>query len=193
MKNSKIEIWAWLFGINFFISAFTFGGGYVVIPMIKKYFVDRKKLFDNEQLMDMAAIAQSSPGAIAINLSVLSGYKAAGMIGAVISCIAAVFPPLIILGVISVYYLMFRDNQMISSILKGMEAGVGALIVDIVLDMSRAVFKEKQRIMSLIIPITFIASFIFRINVIFIILSCSVVCFIDGWIKKKKGEKICGL
>ncbi len=193
MKNSRIKVCVWLFGINFFISAFTFGGGYVVIPMIKKYFVDRKKLFDNEQLMDMAAIAQSSPGAIAINLSVLSGYKVAGMIGAIISCIAAVFPPLIILGVISVYYLMFRDNQMISSILKGMEAGVGALIVDIVLDMSRAVFREKQRIMSLIIPITFIASFVFHINVIFIILSCSAICFIDGWIKKKKGEKICGV
>lgn len=193
MKNSKIEIWVWLFGINFFISAFTFGGGYIVIPMIKKYFVDRKKIFDNEQLMDMAAIAQSSPGAIAINLSVLSGYRTAGMIGAVISCIAAVLPPLIILGIISVYYLMFRDNQMISSILKGMEAGVGALIVDIVLDMSRAVFREKQKIMSLIIPVTFIASFVFHINVVFIILSCSVICFVDGWIKKKKGEKICGV
>lgn len=193
MKNNEIKIWIWLFGVNFFISAFTFGGGYVVIPMIKKYFVDRKKLFDNEQLMDMAAIAQSSPGAIAINLSVLSGYRAAGMIGAIISCIAAVLPPLIILGVISVYYLMFRDNQMISSILKGMEAGVGALIVDIVLDMSRAVFREKQRIMSLIIPITFIASFVFHINVVFIILSCSIICFIDGWLKKKKGEKTCGV
>ena len=193
MKNNKAEICLWLFGINFFISAFTFGGGYVVIPMIKKYFVDKKKFFDNEQLMDMAAIAQSSPGAIAVNLSVLSGYKTAGMIGAVISCIAAVFPPLIILGVISIYYTMFRDNQVISSILKGMEAGVGALIVDIVLDMSRAIFKERQKFMTFIIPLIFIASFIFHINVIFIILTCSAACFIDGWIKKKKGEKICGV
>ncbi|WP_278574429.1 chromate transporter [Fusobacterium ulcerans] len=193
MKNNKVKVCIWLFGINFFISAFTFGGGYVVIPMIKKYFVDKKKFFDNEQLMDMAAIAQSSPGAIAVNLSVLSGYKTAGMIGAVISCIAAVFPPLIILGVISIYYTMFRDNQVISSILKGMEAGVGALIVDIVLDMSRAIFKERQKFMTFIIPLIFIASFIFHINVIFIILTCSAACFIDGWIKKKKGEKICGV
>lgn len=110
-----------------------------------------------------------------------------------ISCIAAVFPPLIILGVISIYYTMFRDNQVISSILKGMEAGVGALIVDIVLDMSRAIFKERQKFMTFIIPLIFIASFIFHINVIFIILTCSAACFIDGWIKKKKGEKICGV
>ena len=193
MRNNRIKICIWLFGINFFISAFTFGGGYIVIPMIKKYFVDRKQLFNNEELMDMAAIVQSSPGAIAINLTVLAGYKAVGMIGAVISCIAAVFPPLIILGIISVYYLMFRDNQVISSVLKGMEAGVGALIVDIVLDMSRAVFREKQKLMSLIIPATFLASFIFQMNVIFIILFCSVICFIDGWSKQKKGEKICGI
>lgn len=193
MRNNRIKICIWLFGINFFISAFTFGGGYIVIPMIKKYFVDRKQLFNNEELMDMAAIAQSSPGAIAINLTVLAGYKAVGMIGAVISCIAAVFPPLIILGIISVYYLMFRNNQVISSVLKGMEAGVGALIVDIVLDMSRAVFREKQKLMLLIIPATFLASFIFQMNVIFIILFCSVICFIDGWRKQKKGEKICGI
>ena len=73
MRNNRIKICIWLFGINFFISAFTFGGGYIVIPMIKKYFVDRKQLFNNEELMDMAAIAQSSPGAIAINLTVLAG------------------------------------------------------------------------------------------------------------------------
>ncbi len=193
MKNSKLKVYIWIFGVNFFISAFTFGGGYVVIPMIKKYFVDKKKFFSNEDLMDMAAIAQSSPGAIAINLSVLAGYKTAGIMGAIISCVSAVMPPLIILAVISTYYLMFRDNLVISAILKGMEAGVGALIVDIVLDMSKAIFREKQKFMSLIIPVTFIASFILHINVVIIILTCSVICFIHGWIKKKKGEKICGV
>lgn len=179
----------WLFQVNFCISAFTFGGGYVVIPMIRKYFVQQKKIFTSEELIDMAAIAQSSPGAIAINLSVLAGYRTAGMMGAIVSCIAAVFPPLLILSVISSCYQVFRDNHIISVVLKGMEAGVGALIVDIVLDMSKAVFKAKQPLMSCIVPVTFIGSFFLHINVVIIILLCSVVCFVDGWLKKRKKEK----
>ena len=192
-KNQEKNFYRKLFLSTFYISSFTFGGGFVIIPLMRKKFVEEYKWMKDTQMLDLIAIAQSSPGAIAVNLSVLSGYKTAGMIGAVISCIAAVFPPLIILGVISIYYTMFRDNQVISSILKGMEAGVGALIVDIVLDMSRAIFKERQKFMTFIIPLIFIASFIFHINVIFIILTCSAACFIDGWIKKKKGEKICGV
>ncbi|NLM86004.1 MAG: chromate transporter [Clostridiales bacterium] len=71
---------AWLFFINLFISAFTFGGGYVVVPMIRRYYVDGRKLFTQEELMGMAAMAQSTPGAIAINLSALAGYKVAGLL-----------------------------------------------------------------------------------------------------------------
>ena len=74
----KIKTYCWLFCINVFISAFTFGGGYVVIPMIKKYYVEEKQLFDEDELMNIPAIAQSSPGAIAINMSALAGYRVAG-------------------------------------------------------------------------------------------------------------------
>ena len=72
MEKKRLSLYLWLFKVNFFISAFTFGGGYVVIPMIRKYFVTEKHLFSEDELMDMAAIAQSSPGAIAINLAVMN-------------------------------------------------------------------------------------------------------------------------
>ena len=87
MKSNTFKNLPWLFGIHFFISAFTFGGGYVVIPMIRRYFVEKKQLFSEEELLEMAAIAQSSPGAIAVNLSVLSGYRTLGRLGAAVSCI----------------------------------------------------------------------------------------------------------
>ena len=76
MKSYKDIVW--LFGINVFISTFTFGGGYVVIPMIRKYYVEKKAYFDEDELMKIAAIAQSSPGAIAINMSALAGYRVKG-------------------------------------------------------------------------------------------------------------------
>ena len=68
----RIKKYIWLLGVNLFISAFTFGGGYVVVPMVRRFFVVKKQYFSEEDLINMAAVAQSTPGAIAINLSALA-------------------------------------------------------------------------------------------------------------------------
>ena len=69
--KKKWKLYVWISYINLFISTFTFGGGYVIIPMVKKIFVTQKKLLQESEFLDLAAIAQSSPGAIAVNLNVL--------------------------------------------------------------------------------------------------------------------------
>lgn len=84
MKKTNLSLYNQIFFKNFYISAFTFGGGYVVIPMIRKFFVEQAELITNEELLDMAAIAQSTPGAIAGNLAVLVAYKIKGLKGAVL-------------------------------------------------------------------------------------------------------------
>ena len=103
MTFEKLKLLLWLFKTDFFISSFTFGGGYVVLPMIRKYFIEQKHLFSEEELMDMSAVAQSSPGAIAINLAVLCGKKVAGWPGIFVAGIAAVLPPLLILSAVSAF------------------------------------------------------------------------------------------
>ena len=101
----------WLFGVNFYISMFTFGGGYIVIPMIRKIFVQQKQLFTEAELLEMAAIAQSSPGAIAVNLSVLAGRRTFGIAGAWISAFGAVLPSFLILALISSCYDKRKHGQ----------------------------------------------------------------------------------
>ena len=182
---TKIKIYGWLLGINLFISTFTFGGGYIVVPMVRRYFVEQKNLFNEDELMTMAAIAQSSPGAIAINLSALAGYKAAGIGGAVISCIAAVMPPFFILSIISVFYELFITNAFVVAILKGMEATVVALMVDLIIDMWSMILKEKSLFLSLMIPIAFAANFILHINAIYILLVSCFICIIQVGFKKR--------
>ena len=88
----RIKTCLWLFWINLFIGAFTFGGGYIVVPMISKYYVRKKHLFSKEELLSMAAIAQSTPGAIAVNLSALAGHRTAGLPGVLASCLHAMVP-----------------------------------------------------------------------------------------------------
>lgn len=183
-KNSQI-IW-WLFRTNFFISAFTFGGGYVVIPMIRKYYVEKGHYFDEEELMEIAAIAQSSPGAIAINMSVLAGYKCAGLKGSIISAIAAICPPLIILSMISLGYQAFRDNHTIAAILNGMQAGVAALIVDVVIGMCQTIYEKESKVMTMLIPFTFLASFLFQINVAIILMVSVLFCMLLEYKQQRK-------
>ena len=79
--KQRLKTYAWLLSANLFISAFTFGGGYIVVPMIRRFFVLKKPYLTEEELINLAAIAQSSPGAIAINLSALAGYKVPGRQG----------------------------------------------------------------------------------------------------------------
>lgn len=175
VKKEK-KPYIWLVGINLFISAFTFGGGYVVVPMIRRYFVTQRKFFSEEELISMAAIAQSTPGAIAINLSALAGYRVARIKGAVISCISAIIPPLVVLGFISAFYSAFASNAIIAAGLKGMQAGVLALIVDLIIDMCQMVLKERSLLLSTMIPGAFVASFIMNINVAFILIFCCLLC-----------------
>lgn len=186
MIRERIKLYFWLLGINLFISSFTFGGGYVVVPMIQKYFVSRKKLFSEDELVDMAAIAQSSPGAIAINLSTLAGFRVAGMTGAAISCIAAVIPSLVILVFISMFYVSFAANPLISAVLRGMQAAVAALIVDFVVDMCSMMIKERSLLLILMIPTAFLANFIFEINVAIILAVCCFLCIIRVWLSERR-------
>ena len=181
-----IKMYVWLLATNLFISAFTFGGGYIVVPMVRRFFVAKKHCFSEEDLVDMAAVAQSTPGAIAINLSALAGYKVAGIVGASISCIAAVIPPLVILTAVSAFYKIFISSTIIAAVLKGMEAGAASLIVDFIIDMCSLVVKKKSLFLSAMIPLSFIANFILGINVALILLFCCLLCIIQVLCKRGK-------
>ena len=128
--------------------------------------------------MNMAAVAQSVPGAIAINLSALAGYRSAGMIGVFLSCLAAVLPPVVILSAVSAWYTVFSTNVMIAAVLKGMQAGAAALIVDLVIDMTNMIVKERSIFLTMMVPASFIAGFIFHINVAVILSVCCFLCIL---------------
>lgn len=188
MGHREKKTYFWLLTINLFISSFTFGGGYVVVPMVRRYFVTQKHYFTEEDLVSMAAVAQSTPGAIAINLSALAGYRVAGTIGAAISCIAAVIPPLVILALVSAFYTAFISNAVVAAVLKGMQAGVAALIVDLIIDMCAMILKERSVFLSAMIPAAFLANFVFGINVALILVVCCFLCVVRVFWEKRKAK-----
>ncbi|WP_343009426.1 chromate transporter [Clostridium celatum] len=185
MKNKK-EIYIKLFLSTFYLSAFTFGGGYVIISLMKKKFVDDLKWIEEEEMLNLTAIAQSSPGAVAVNASILVGYKIAGIFGALVSIIGTILPPFIILSIVSIFYTVFRENIVVNSVLKGMQAGVAAVIADVVINMASSISKEREIISIVVMMGAFIATYFFKVNVMYIILVCGIIGALKVVIKAKK-------
>jgi len=119
-----------LFWSMLIISAFTFGGGFVIIGMMRKKFCDELHWVSDEEVLDMTAIAQSAPGALAVNSAVIFGYRIKGFKGALISAIATVIPPIVIISIITMIYDSFSANLYVQTALRVMRAGVGAVITD---------------------------------------------------------------
>ena len=169
MKKEKLMK---LFISTLYLSAFTFGGGYVIVTLMKKKFVDEYHWIDEDEMLDLIAIAQSAPGAIAVNGAIVVGYKLAGLLGVIVSVIATIIPPFVIISVISVFYAAFKSNIIVALMLNGMQAGVGAVIASVVFSMGAGVVKEKNKIHILIMVAAFVANYFMKINVVYIILFC---------------------
>ena len=118
-KKQKV-LWK-LFLSTLYLSAFTFGGGYVIVTLMKDKFVDKYHWIEENEMLDLIAIAQSAPGAIAVNGAIVVGYKLAGLAGVLTAIFGTVLPPFLIISVISVFYQMFRDNFIIRELLDGMQ------------------------------------------------------------------------
>ena len=162
-----------LFFSTLYISTFTFGGGFVIITFMKKKFVDELHWIDENEMLDLAALAQSSPGAIAVNAAILVGWRMAGFAGMLIAIIGTILPPMTILSVISFFYAAFASNVYVALVLKGMQAGVAAVILDVVCELGFKVLKERSAVHLLIMAAAFAATFFWSVNVIFIILAAA--------------------
>ena len=162
-----------LFFSTLYISTFTFGGGFVIITFMKKKFVDELHWIDENEMLDLAALAQSSPGAIAVNAAILVGWRMAGFAGMLVAIIGTILPPMMILSVISFFYAAFASNVYVALVLKGMQAGVAAVILDVVCELGFKVLKERSAVHLLIMAAAFAATFFWGVNVIFIILAAA--------------------
>lgn len=188
IENKKEILWK-LFAATFTLSAFTFGGGFVIVSLMKKKFVEELKWLDENEMLDITAIAQSSPGPIPINASVILGYRMAGIWGTLVAILGTSLPPMIIISLISVFYTQFRENYIIAIALQVMRAGVAAVIFDVVLNLAKNVWKTKRILYIGLMIAAFIATAICGVNAMFIILVCLVIGIMDAIISTLQARK----
>lgn len=143
----------------------------MIVTFMKKKFVDELHWIDEQEMLDFTALAQSAPGAIAVNTAILVGWKITGLRGMVVAVLGTIIPPIAVLSVVSMLYEIFISNVYVDLVLKGMQAGVAAVILDVVLGLGDAVLTSKSPYTFVIMILSFVVTFCFKVNVVYIIIS----------------------
>ena len=164
----------------------------MIVPLMRKRFVEELGWIEEQEMLDMTAIAQSSPGAIAVNAAILVGYHVAGISGALLTVLGTVIPPMIIISVISMFYQAFRDNPVVNLVMAGMLCGVAAVIFDVVIDMTKTIFEKKKILPVLVLIGAFIAVRFFSVNILLVILVCGTIGILETWQREKTNREAMG-
>lgn len=193
MKREKIDfkLLRQLFWSMFTLSACTFGGGFVIVSLMKKKVVEEHHWLEEDEMLDVTAIAQSSPGPIPVNASVILGYRLHGVIGSLTAVAGTILPPMILLSLIAVFYDQFRSNRIINIALTVMRAGVAAVICDVVINLAKNVIGTKKILYIALMIITFIMGYFLNISAMVIILCClatGIICVIIDVTRKKEDK-----
>ena len=156
-----------LFISIFKIGAFTFGGGYAMIPLIEEEVVNNKCWLSKEEFVDILIVAQSLPGALAVNTSIFLGYKISGILGAITTLIAVILPSFFIILIIAIFFMQFRDNYYINAAFQGITAAVPILVLVGAISLSRGLSKNLRTILTIIIAL--IALMFFNIHPVLVV------------------------
>ena len=188
----KIKGYLWLFLTMLKIGLFTFGGGYAMIALLENEFVAKKKWIEKDEFLDVAAIAESTPGPIAINAATYIGYKNAGIIGSMIATLGICIPSFVIIYAISLFFDAFLSLTLVAYAFKGIQICVVYLILTAGPKMLKQI--KKTVFNMIIISITLICMVVFSLfavkfsTIFYILISgiCGVVVYLLGKIRKEK-------
>ena len=190
MKN-KLRNSIILFITFFKIGAFTFGGGYAMIPVIEREMCEKHKWLKGEEILDIFAISESTPGPIAINSATFVGYRVAGMLGSFCATLGVVLPSFIIISLISLVLKEFSELEVVQFAFNGIRAGVLALVIKAFYSMYK---KCPKGLFSYILMFGAFAASLFidilglDISIIYIIVTCAVIGLIHSIIERKRGK-----
>lgn len=166
------------------IGGFTFGGGYAMIPIIQREIVEKKKWITDDDILEIIAIAESTPGPIAINSATFVGYRVCGFFGAMLATLGVVLPPFCIIFAISFVLRQFSEIRAVKYAFWGIRAGVLALICKALWTMYKKV--NKGLVPYIIMALAFIATSVFDLNVLYVIIACAVIGLVTSFAASRR-------
>lgn len=175
-----------LFWTFFKIGAFTFGGGYAMIPLIQREVVDNKKWISDDDILEIIAIAESTPGPIAINSATFIGYKVAGFFGSLFATLGVVVPSFVVILIISLVLKEFSDIVAVKYAFYGIRAGVLALLIKAVYTMYK---KAPKKVFSCILMcLAFILTAFLSVPVLAVIIFAAVFGIIYSFVARRQAK-----
>ena len=186
-SSKRSRLWK-LFWVSLKLGAFTFGGGYAMIPLMQKEYVDNNHWIEESDILDMFAIAQSVPGVIAINSSILIGYRVAGVAGALLAALGVTLPSLISIMLITLIYHAFIENPIVLAAMRGIRAGVVALIISAVVKLKKGGITDIWQWAMAIIAFLLVVFFA-QIQVILLIVAGGVIGYLISLIRRRNQAK----
>ncbi len=190
MKPDKKKLWK-LFYSLLTLSLCAFGGGYVVISLMKKKFVEELQWLSEEEMLDVTAITQSCPGPLLVNAAVVIGYRVGGGPGVALAILAAILPPTLIISVISLFYTQFRSNYYISTALQVMRAGVAAVIVDVVWNLVQKLTQTRRLLYIGMMVAGFLCTAILGLSGMLVIFTCLGIGILELLLERRRAKKCC--
>lgn len=186
-RKEKFRTMIHLFSVFFRIGAFTFGGGYAMIPLIQTEVVEKKKWIADKDILDIIAISESTPGPISINAATFIGYKICGFWGAFFSTFGLILPSVVVISLLSMVLGLVENNKIVQYAFHGIRAGVLALIIKALISMYKQC--PKDVFSHIVFALAFLVVAIFDINVIYVIIGCGLVGLVYSLIVTRGNEK----
>ena len=188
MERNKLKLALDLYVSFFKVGLFTFGGGYAMLPMLEKECLEKQKWTTREELLDVFALAQCTPGIIAVNTATYIGKKQAGLLGAVLATLGVITPSLVLISLIAALLLNFAEYPAVQHALKGVRVAVTALIFASVFKMARSSLKDIWGI--LIAVLSFLLVALFGTSPVAIVLAAGLIgwLFFGGLKNRKEGD-----
>ncbi len=190
-KKNLEQLWI-LFKSMFLLSACTFGGGFVIVSLMKKKFVEELKWLEEDEMLDITAITQSSPGPLPVNASVIIGYRMQGIPGSLAAVLGTILPPMFVISLICVFYTEFRQNLYIAAALQVMRAGVAAVILDVTWNLAKNVWNSHSVFYTSLMALSFCGAYFFGVSAMIIILICLVIGITEAVLTSNKKKGVTG-
>ena len=176
-----------LFWTFFKIGGFTFGGGYAMIPLIQKEAVEKKGWVTDDDILEIIAIAESTPGPIAINSATFVGYRTAGFFGAACATFGVVLPSFVIILMISFVLTQFQELKAVQYAFNGIRAGVLALLFKALWTMYKK--SPKGWVSYVVMAGAFVLTAFLEVNVLWVIVACAVFGLVTATLAERRAQK----
>ena len=184
--NRTKKLWI-LFKTTFLISM-TANTGYAILSIMKNTFVEKYRWFSNEDMADYIAMAQSVPGPIAISASMIIGYQSAGLIGSICAVAGCALPPLLVMMLVTFFYESLTGNELVSKFLRGMQYGVAAMLLDVLIVLFVNVTKKGMIYPLCIMTLSFLYVRLLNLSIFYLAIGCIAAGVLKAYLSNKAKE-----